>query len=80
MVAHLTLLDRGYGKPIQGSVVANLPALPDPKSIDETMTHEQAARAYADTVAKGRRDLDNLINGDQTIIDVTPNKQDEDAT
>jgi hypothetical protein len=71
MVAYLTLLDRGYGKPIQGMVTADLTPLPDPKTITPTMSHQEAAGMYARSIKQGERDLDNLLEG-PPAIDVEP--------
>jgi hypothetical protein len=63
-----SLLDRGYGRPVQGLAIQNLPALPDPKTITSEMTFEEAAQVYADTI-KGVEQLVDQTN-EQTIIDV----------
>jgi hypothetical protein len=74
------LLDRGYGRPVQGVAVANLPAVPEPSRITEQMTHQEAAQAYADTLKQGQRDLDNLMSNEgPPIIDVVPNKSEDES-
>jgi hypothetical protein len=72
MVAHLTLLDRGYGKPIQGMVTADLTPLPDPKTIDKQMSHAEAAQAYADTIKQAEQDLGRLLEPPVIDVDVEP--------
>jgi hypothetical protein len=64
MVAHLTLLDRGYGKPLSTAVIANLPSLDPPKQITKQMTPEEAAREYELMIKQGQQDLAQLIHGE----------------
>jgi hypothetical protein len=67
-----SLLDRGYGRPVQGVAIQNLPALPPLGQVTESMTAEQAADLYAQTLRYGQLELDRkLIEGQ--VIDVTPN-------
>jgi hypothetical protein len=74
MVAHLTLLDRGYGKPVQANLVADLTPLPAPKTITGEMTVEQAAQAYAETIHSMQLEQDGVgrLLEPPAIIDVPP--------
>jgi hypothetical protein len=66
-----SLLDRGYGRPVQGLAIRNLLPLPDPTMIRKQMSNAEAADAYFRTLQQGQRDLDRkLIEG--AVIDVTP--------
>jgi hypothetical protein len=61
------LLDRGYGRPVQGVVVADMPKLPPIQHVTKEMTAEQAAKLYEQTIRghyDGAQDL--------RLIDVTP--------
>jgi hypothetical protein len=86
LAAANSLLDRGYGRPLQGVAIQNMPALPDPKKITSTMTEAEAAQAYAETVhsmqlerdGAGRHN-DRLLDP-PAVIDVTPNNDDGDAS
>jgi hypothetical protein len=74
MVAHLTLLDRGYGKPLSTAVVADLTPLPDPKTITPQMSMQEAQQLYADSLKQGEREL---LEGPVIDVDVEPNKEGE---
>jgi hypothetical protein len=74
-----SLLDRGYGRPVQGVAIQNMPALPDPKMITKQMTHAEAAQAYAETIHSLQLERDGRLNDrpaitEERIIDVMPNE------
>jgi hypothetical protein len=70
-----SLLDRGYGRPPQAIAFKDLTPLPDPDTINQTMTTAQAVEAYALTLKQGERDLENLMNGEPgPVMDVEPNE------
>jgi CRP-like cAMP-binding protein len=69
-----SLMDRGYGRPLQGVAFKDLTPLPDPKQITSTMTHAEAADMYARTIKQAERDLSDLVEGpERSVIDVPEN-------
>jgi len=66
-----SLLDRGYGRPMQALAIAELPQLPAPGQVTKQMNHEEAAQLYASTLNQGRRDLEATMI-EATAIEVTP--------
>jgi hypothetical protein len=83
IAASNSLLDRGYGRPVQGLAVQNLPPLPPPGHVTPSMTAEQAAKLYAQTLRHGRFDDSGaqnpkLIEGE--CVDVTPESSGQDPS
>jgi hypothetical protein len=66
-----SLLDRGYGRPVQGVAFTNLTPLPDPKQITPQMSMQEARQLYADSIKQAEHEL---LEGpdERPIIDVTP--------
>jgi hypothetical protein len=80
-----SLLDRGYGRPVQGVAVQNLQPLPPPGHVTKQMSAQEAAEIYAATLRHGRFDDSGALAGpsepstiEGECVDVTPESSGED--
>jgi hypothetical protein len=85
IAASNSLLDRGYGRPVQGVAVQNLQPLPPPGHVTKQMSAQEAAEIYAATLRHGRFDDSGALAGpsepstiEGKCVDVTPESSGED--